>query len=146
MTTCNSYLSATPYRNILNSIVSSFGRYRPNIRNRQFDPREEFPVSEELLNRVDFSPRVAELQRMVLERTGSNVPSLQFLLNNLSRWSGTMRMTVRELMSEKPVTISPACTAEQALDKLYEYETPELYVVEKSGRFLGILPGWPPTP
>ena len=66
-----------------------FSRYRPNIRNRQFDPREEFPVSEEFLNRVDFSPRVAELQRMVLERTGSNVPSLQFLRNTLSRWSGT---------------------------------------------------------
>lgn len=53
-----------------------------------------------------------------------------------------MRMTVRELMSEKPITISAACTAEQALDKLYEYETPELYVVEKSGRFLGILPDY----
>ena len=53
-----------------------------------------------------------------------------------------MRMTVAELMSDLPITIGPNCTADQALDAIYEYETPELYVVDKSGRFLGILPDY----
>ena len=53
-----------------------------------------------------------------------------------------MRMTVADLMSEIPVTVGPECTTDEALDAFFEYETPELYVVDKSGRFLGVLPDY----
>ena len=53
-----------------------------------------------------------------------------------------MRMTVTDLMSETPVTIAPDCTGDEALDMIFEYETPELYVVDKSGRLLGVLPDY----
>ena len=51
-------------------------------------------------------------------------------------------MTVADLMCEKPVTVSPDCTTDAALEAFFEYETPELYVVDKSGRLLGILPDY----
>ena len=51
-----------------------------------------------------------------------------------------MRMSVADLMCETPVTVSPDCTADEALEAFFEYETPELYVVDKSGKLLGVLP------
>lgn len=53
-----------------------------------------------------------------------------------------MRMTVADLMCEKPVTVKPQATIDEALDAFYEYETSELYVVDQAGRFLGILPDY----
>ena len=53
-----------------------------------------------------------------------------------------MRMTVADLMCETPVTVGPQCTTDEALEAFFEYETPELYVVDKSGRLLGILPDY----
>lgn len=53
-----------------------------------------------------------------------------------------MRMTVGDLMCEVPVTVGPDCTTDMALETFFEYETPELYVVDKSGRLLGILPDY----
>ena len=53
-----------------------------------------------------------------------------------------MRMTVADLMCEKPVTVKPEITIDEALDAFYEFETSELYVVDQSGRFLGILPDY----
>ena len=53
-----------------------------------------------------------------------------------------MRMTVADLMCETPVTVAPDCTTDEALETFFEYETPELYVVDKSGRLLGILPDY----
>lgn len=53
-----------------------------------------------------------------------------------------MRMTVADLMCEKPITVKPQTTIDEALDAFYEFETSELYVVDHSGRFLGILPDY----
>jgi CBS domain-containing protein len=53
-----------------------------------------------------------------------------------------MRMTVGDLMCETPVTVGPDCTTDEALEAFFEYETPELYVVDKSGRLLGVLPDY----
>jgi len=53
-----------------------------------------------------------------------------------------MRMTVGDLMCETPVTVGPLATTDEALEKFFEYETPELYVVDKSGRLLGVLPDY----
>jgi CBS domain-containing protein len=53
-----------------------------------------------------------------------------------------MRMTVADLMCEAPVTVGPECTTAEALDAFFEYETPELYVVDNSGRLLGVLPDY----
>ena len=53
-----------------------------------------------------------------------------------------MRMTVGDLMCEKPVTVGPQCSTDEALDLFFEYETPELYVVDKVGRLLGVLPDY----
>jgi CBS domain-containing protein len=53
-----------------------------------------------------------------------------------------MRMTVADLMCETPVTVGPECTTDEALDAFFEYETPELYVVDDFGRLLGVLPDY----
>ncbi len=53
-----------------------------------------------------------------------------------------MRMTVADLMCETPVTIESTGSCNQALDMFFEFETPELYVVDLSGRFLGVLPDY----
>ena len=53
-----------------------------------------------------------------------------------------MRMTVSDLMCETPVTISARSSCDQALEAFFEYETPELYVVDAAGRFLGVLPDY----
>lgn len=53
-----------------------------------------------------------------------------------------MRMTVADLMCETPVTIGPDSSTEDALDAFYEYEAAELYVVDKTGKLLGILPDY----
>ena len=53
-----------------------------------------------------------------------------------------MRMTVADLMCETPVTIVSGSTSDEALETFFEYETPELYVVNSSGRLLGVLPDY----
>jgi Mg/Co/Ni transporter MgtE len=40
------------------------------------------------------------------------------------------------------VTLAPTCTADAALEAIYEFEVSELYIVDKAGRFLGILPDY----
>ena len=51
-----------------------------------------------------------------------------------------MRMTVADIMSQCFVKISPECSADEALGLLHRYEETELYVTDKQGRLLGILP------
>jgi Mg/Co/Ni transporter MgtE len=51
-------------------------------------------------------------------------------------------MTVADLMCETPVTVRPECTADEALEAFFEFETPELYIVDKAGRLLGVLPDY----
>ena len=53
-----------------------------------------------------------------------------------------MRMTVADLMCETPVTIESGSTCDEALDAFFEFETPELYIVDSAGRLLGILPDY----
>lgn len=53
-----------------------------------------------------------------------------------------MRMTVADLMCETPICVRPECTTEKALDLFFEYETTELYITDKSGRLLGVLPDY----
>jgi len=51
-------------------------------------------------------------------------------------------MTVADLMCETPICVRPECTTDKALDLFFEYETTELYVTDKSGRLLGVLPDY----
>ena len=53
-----------------------------------------------------------------------------------------MRMTVADLMCEMPVTVRPECTTDEALETFFEYEASELYVVDRAGRLLGVLPDY----
>ncbi len=53
-----------------------------------------------------------------------------------------MRMTVADLMTERPVTVLPDCSADCAIDILYRTEVTELYVTDQSGRLLGVLPDY----
>lgn len=53
-----------------------------------------------------------------------------------------MRMTVSDLMSQRPVTVSPECSADEALAILDRHEVSELYVIDKLGRLLGVLPDY----
>ena len=53
-----------------------------------------------------------------------------------------MRMTVADIMSQCFVKISPECSADEALGLLHRYEETELYVTDKQGRLLGILPDY----
>lgn len=53
-----------------------------------------------------------------------------------------MRMTVGDLMSPDFVRVSPECSADAALNILDRNEASELYVTDKSGRLLGVLPDY----
>lgn len=54
--------------------------------------------------------------------------------------SGKMRLTVADLMTEHPVTVSADCSADAAIDKLSRHRTNELYVTDESGHLLGVVP------
>jgi CBS domain-containing protein len=51
-----------------------------------------------------------------------------------------MRMTVAGLMTQRPVIVSPDCSAHDAVEILSRRQTSELYVVDPVGRLLGIVP------
>ena len=53
-----------------------------------------------------------------------------------------MRMTVGDLMSQCLVRVSPECSADEALNILDRHEATELYVTDKLGRLLGVLPDY----
>ncbi len=53
-----------------------------------------------------------------------------------------MRMTVGDLMSPCLVRVSPECSADEALILLDRHEATELYVTDKLGRLLGVLPDY----
>jgi len=53
-----------------------------------------------------------------------------------------MRMTIADLMSQRPVRVSPECTADDALVILDRQEVSELFVTDRQGRLLGILPSY----
>lgn len=53
-----------------------------------------------------------------------------------------MRMTVGDLMSPCFVRVSPECSADEALNILDRHEATELYVTDKLGRLLGVLPDY----
>jgi CBS domain-containing protein len=51
-----------------------------------------------------------------------------------------MRLTVSDLMTRRPVVVSPDCSADAALEILSRHEATELYVADKQGRLLGVVP------
>lgn len=51
-----------------------------------------------------------------------------------------MRLNVADLMTQRPVTVSPDCSADAAVEILSRHEASELYVVDKAGRLLGVVP------
>lgn len=51
-----------------------------------------------------------------------------------------MRLTVADLMTERPVIVSPECSADAALEILSRHDASELYVTDKQGRLLGVVP------
>ena len=53
-----------------------------------------------------------------------------------------MRLTVADLMTQRPVIVPPECSADAALDILSRHETSELYVADKLGRLLGVVPDY----
>lgn len=53
-----------------------------------------------------------------------------------------MRLTVADLMSQRPVTVTPDCSADAAVEIMSRHNASELYVTDKLGRLLGVLPDW----
>jgi CBS domain-containing protein len=53
-----------------------------------------------------------------------------------------MRLTVADLMTQRPVIVSPDCSADEALEILSRHEASELYVTDKLGRLLGVVPDY----
>ncbi|MBS0205981.1 MAG: CBS domain-containing protein [Planctomycetes bacterium] len=51
-----------------------------------------------------------------------------------------MRLTVADLMTQRPVIVSPDCSADSAVEILSRHEATELYVTDKIGRLLGVVP------
>ncbi len=51
-----------------------------------------------------------------------------------------MRLSVADLMTQRPVTVSPDCSADAAVEILSRHEASELYVVDTAGRLLGVVP------
>ena len=53
-----------------------------------------------------------------------------------------MRLTVTDLMTQRPVTVRPECSADGALEILSRHEASELYITDKHGRLLGVMPDY----
>ena len=53
-----------------------------------------------------------------------------------------MRLTVADLMTVRPVVVSPQCSADAAIDILSRHDAAELYVTDRAGRLLGVLPDY----
>lgn len=53
-----------------------------------------------------------------------------------------MRLSVADLMTERPVTVSPECSADAAVELLSRCLVDELYVVDGCGRLLGMVPDY----
>ena len=51
-----------------------------------------------------------------------------------------MRLTVGDLMTQRPVIVALDCSADAALEILSRHEASELYVTDKVGRLLGVVP------
>ena len=53
-----------------------------------------------------------------------------------------MRLTVADLMTQEPVTVSPECSADRAVQILAKNDASELYVVDDKHRLLGVVPDY----
>lgn len=53
-----------------------------------------------------------------------------------------MRLTVADLMTDRPITVRPECSADAAVEILSRHEVSELYVTDKVGRLLGVVPDY----
>jgi CBS domain-containing protein len=53
-----------------------------------------------------------------------------------------MRLTVADLMTQCPVTVSPELSADGAVQILSRHEASELYVIDPEGRLLGVVPDY----
>lgn len=51
-----------------------------------------------------------------------------------------MQITVQELMTADPATVTPQATVADAVAVMLEHDLSEVYVVDQTGRLLGILP------
>lgn len=51
-----------------------------------------------------------------------------------------MRLNVADLMTQRPVTVSPDCSADAAVEILSRHEASVLYVVDSAGRLMGVVP------
>lgn len=51
-----------------------------------------------------------------------------------------MRLTVADLMTQRPVIVPPECSADSAVEILSRHEVTELYVTDKFGRLMGVVP------
>lgn len=51
-----------------------------------------------------------------------------------------MRLTVADLMTQRPVMVSAECSADDAVEILSRHDVCELYVTDKQGRLLGVVP------
>jgi CBS domain-containing protein len=51
-----------------------------------------------------------------------------------------MRLTVADLMTQRPVMVSPQCSADTALEVISRHGVSEIYVADKQGRLLGVVP------
>ena len=51
-----------------------------------------------------------------------------------------MRLTVADLMTQRPVMVSAECSADEAVEILSRHDVCELYVTDKQGRLLGVVP------
>lgn len=51
-----------------------------------------------------------------------------------------MRLTVADLMTKRPVMVSPQCSVDTALEVISRHGVSEIYVADKQGRLLGVVP------
>lgn len=53
-----------------------------------------------------------------------------------------MRLTVADLMTQRPVNVAPECSADKAVEIISRHGVCELYVTDKQGRLLGVVPDY----
>lgn len=53
-----------------------------------------------------------------------------------------MRLTVADLMTQRPVIVAPECSADKAVEIISRHGVCELYVTDKQGRLLGVVPDY----
>lgn len=79
------------------------------------------------------------LPKRIVGLEGTTVTTL-VTADQTSLGVANMRLTVGDLMTQRPVIVSPDCSADAAVEVLSRREASELYVTDKSGRLLGVVP------